>query len=156
DRVQAVTLSGRGWPVREHVAEVTTAALAADLGAHHPVAAVDELLDVPGRIALVEARPARPRVELRRRAVQGKSAEAAHVDAALLVVEQRPAEGRLGSLEEKHAALFGIEGLREIVDDLARETGDVVAGAGGGWHRITFPRAHREGKRIRRRATRSP
>ena len=46
--------------------EVRSAAPAADLGAHHPVAAVVDQLDGLGDLGLVEARPAAARLELRR------------------------------------------------------------------------------------------
>src|SRR5262245_16727728 len=64
-RVQAIAPARRPRAVVEHVAEVAVAAAAADLGADHAVALVDQLRDVIGIERLSEARPAGARLELR-------------------------------------------------------------------------------------------
>src|SRR4051794_28562690 len=62
--VDAVALTGRTRPVREHVAEVAAARGAGDLGAGHPVGRVDVGVDALEIHRLDEARPAGARVEL--------------------------------------------------------------------------------------------
>ena len=68
--VHAVAEAVRAGTVVEHVAEVTTAAPADDLGALHPELAVGLGLDRFGHQRLGEARPAGARLELRVRVEQ--------------------------------------------------------------------------------------
>src|SRR5207245_10584640 len=71
--VEAVAMTGRRWPVGEHVPEVTVAAPATDLDALHAVRAVAQEREVVGVERLVERRPAGARAGLGRDQDGGQS-----------------------------------------------------------------------------------
>ena len=106
DRVDAVALTGRVRSVVEHVAEVAAAAGAHDLGAHHAVARVGSQLDGLGGGRLVEAGPARARLEFRIGAEQLVPARRAAVDAVFLAVRVLAREWRLGPLPAQDLVLL--------------------------------------------------
>src|SRR5262249_9779109 len=108
--IHAKAQAGRFRPVLEHVAEVAAAARAQDLGAAHAVAAVLRVDDILGADGLEEARPAGARLELRAGGEERQGAAHAGVDAVALVVEEQPAERRLGALAARHLVLL----LREL------------------------------------------
>src|SRR5579859_3039178 len=101
--------------VRKNVSEVTAAACAHFLHPNHPVAGVAQALDVRLVIRAEETRPAGAGIELRVRAEERQSAEAACIDAVLLVIKKDTAKRSLGAVLEQHAALTGVQSG----DDLA-------------------------------------
>src|SRR5690242_8853062 len=130
-RVQAVALASRRRAVGKHVAEVAAAARADLLGAHHAVAGVADIADVRLVVRPEEARPARARIELAVGAEQRQSAEAAGIDAGLLVVEEHAAERRLGTVLEQHAMLVGAQPGGDRLALCVGGRGEVESGHGG-------------------------
>src|SRR5262249_45664866 len=112
--VDAVALPGRARPVREDVPEVAAAGRAGDLGADHPVAAVDVRVDALERHRLDEARPACARVELRLGAEELRAAARTAVDAGRLGVEILAGERPLGALLAQNVVLRGREPLAPL------------------------------------------
>src|SRR5437773_8255955 len=84
--VDAITLAGGTGAVVEDVPEMTAAAPARDLGAHHAVSAVFVQLDRLGNGRLGEARPAGAGLELGLRAEQRRAARSAPVHPVVLRV----------------------------------------------------------------------
>src|SRR5450631_630268 len=105
-RVDAVALTGRGRPVPENMAEMPTAAAAADLGAAHEQAAVRPQLDGLRDSRLVEARPAGTGFELGVRAEQLTPAARAAVGAVFIVMDVRTGERPLRAAPAQHAVLL--------------------------------------------------
>src|SRR2546425_13209153 len=105
-------MTGRRWPVGEHVPEVTVAAPATDLDALHAVRAVAQEREVVGVERLVERRPAGARLELGRRPEERQSAQPTAVHALRLVVQEAAAERRLGAVGEQDPAAPGGEAPR--------------------------------------------
>src|ERR1700712_4745475 len=96
--------------VVEDVAEMAAAAIAMHLGAHHPVALVDGILDRAGH-RIVEARPAGTALELLLRDEQRLRAAGADEGAVPLLEIERTASGRFGAVLAHHRVLFGREEL---------------------------------------------
>src|SRR5829696_9153238 len=107
--IHAVALAGGPRAVREHMAEVTTTALADDLLAHHAVRDVALDLDRVGDQRLGEARPAGARVELGRRVEQLGTTTGAAVHAVVVTVPVLPGEGALGARLSQHLVLLGVQ-----------------------------------------------
>src|SRR5258708_26168426 len=99
-------------PVGKHVPEVAVAAPAADLDALHAVRAITQRREVVGVERLVERRPARARLELRRRPEQRQPAQAAAVHTLVLVAQQAAAERRPRAASQAPPAPPGREGTR--------------------------------------------
>src|SRR2546428_13768302 len=90
-------MTGRRWPVGEHVPEVTVAAPATDLDALHAVRAVAHEREMVGVERLVERRPAGARLELGRRPEERQSAQPTAVHALRLVVQEAAPERPAGT-----------------------------------------------------------
>src|SRR6476620_1620369 len=122
--VDAVAQAGRRRAVVEHVAEMTAAAAAMNLVAHHAEGAVGvfqhRVLD-----RLVETRPARAAVELGCRIEERQVASGAGESAGAVLVVERAGEGTLGVLLAQHGILLG----REQLPPFLRGVGD-LEGAG--------------------------
>jgi len=97
-RIQAVPLTRRWRTIRKNVSEMTPAACAYFLHANHAVAGVAQALDVRIVIGAEETRPAGAGVELRVGAEERQSAEAARLDAVLLVNKKDTAEGSFSAV----------------------------------------------------------
>src|SRR5690606_13278351 len=124
-RVETVAQPRRRWAVSEDVPQVTVATPATDLGPHHPVRAIGQLLDVPFGDTAGEAGPPGPRVELVRRVEHRQTTELAHVGALPLVVQQVTAKSRLGALLQQYASLLVREGVGQSLPFFVAERREV-------------------------------
>src|SRR4051794_24077149 len=109
--------------VLEDVAEVAPAAPADDLRADHPVREVARVLHRLGHRGLREARPARPRVELRARHEQLGATARAAIDAVVMAIPVLARERPLGARLAEHLVLLGrqlLAPLRVGLLDLSR------------------------------------
>src|SRR2546423_2902319 len=104
--VDAVALAGGLGAVVEHVAQVRTARGAGRLDAVHEVAEVVVELHGVRRGRIPEARPSRPRLELRVGAEQLRPARPASVHALGVLVPVGARERGLGSLLPEHLVLL--------------------------------------------------
>src|SRR5215469_10485441 len=105
-RVEAMPLARRWRPIRKNVTQMAAAARTDFLDPDHPIARVANTSDMRLIIGFEEARPAGARVEFRTRPEQRQTAEAARVDAVLVVVEEHAAERRFRAMLEQHASLI--------------------------------------------------
>src|SRR5882724_8264688 len=105
-------MTGRRWPVGEHVPEVAVAAPATDLDALHAIRAVAQERQVIGVVRLVERRPAGAGLELGRRPKERQPAQPAPVHTLVFVVQKAAAERRLGAVVEEDPPLLGGEVAR--------------------------------------------
>src|SRR5438093_12967400 len=106
-RVHAVAQAGRRGAVVEDMAEMSAAARARHLVAHHAETAVDGGLHMGLRDRGPEARPAGSGFELGGGVEQLEPAARALVDASGMVVPVGACEGRLGALVAQDAVLLG-------------------------------------------------
>src|SRR5215470_14890488 len=90
DRVDAIALVCRRWPIGKDVALVAAAARTANLGAHHAVSGVAHECQVILGERGGEAGPARAALEFLSRRKKRQAAQLAAICTATLVVEQRP------------------------------------------------------------------
>jgi len=146
------------------MALVAVAAGAARLDAHHAVAGVAYGQDVSLVEGRKEARPARAAFELGLGAEERQAAEAAAVDAVLLVVQEAAAERGFGAVVQQDVGFF----TREIRFQLCALGGcgrsEIETGGGDGWrgHDLQSKVAAVEAKalhvrlRARRAARRGP
>src|SRR5882757_6667274 len=111
--VDAVALMRRRRAVGEAMAEMTAAAAAVHLGAHHAVAAVRRRFDRT-RLGIVEARPARPALEFALGDEQLLSASRAGECAGALLEVQRAASRRLGAVLAHDVKLLWREQLAPL------------------------------------------
>ena len=104
--VDAVALSGGGWTVPEHVAEMGVARRAQHFGAAHEEAAVVLEADVGALGAVAEARPSRPRIVLVPRIEQRGLAAHAAIEPIVLQVPVGSGESPFGTLAAGDAKLL--------------------------------------------------
>jgi hypothetical protein len=88
------------------MAKVSAASSAQNLGAMHPKTVINLSNDILFRHRLEETGPACSRIELRVRRKQRQAAAHTVVDPLSMVVEERPAKCRLGSLTTGNRVLF--------------------------------------------------
>src|SRR5438067_2992184 len=96
-RVDAIAQAGRVRAVREEVAQMSAAMAARDLGPPHPERIVFLRRDVALLDDVVEARPTRPRFELRPRIEERFVAHDAAIRSLAMVVPVRAGKRRLGA-----------------------------------------------------------
>ena len=109
DGVEAIPAASGFRTVVEDVTEVSVATGAKDFGAGHAVAAVGDLGYVITFDWLEETRPTGAGVEFGRGTEQRQTAANTRVDAGLVVVVERPAEGRLRAISTGDLVLLGSE-----------------------------------------------
>src|SRR6202049_2771598 len=109
-----MAFAGRRRPMRKHVTQVAPAARANFLNTDHSVARITNTPDMGFVIGLKETRPPRPRIELRARSEERQAAEAAGVNAVLVIVEEHATESRFRAMLEQHALLVLIKARGDL------------------------------------------
>jgi hypothetical protein len=143
--VDAVTQAARSRTIGEDVAEMGIAGGAANLRSPHEERAVRMLAHGGSGNRRREARPAGARIELGVGGKQGRAAAVAAVDAAALLVPERPGEGAFGAVLPGHVVLRGCQLGAPFalgLDDADRDFGGTHFG--GGIHGICLAVEPRE------------
>ncbi len=113
--------------ILEHMAKMARATLAADLDPPHAVAAILDMADMVSVEGLGEAGPARAGLELCARSEQRQPAEAAGIDAILLIVQKETAEGSFRAVLQQHPAFFRRQAFRQLRHLRRPQGGDLIA-----------------------------
>ena len=109
DRIDAVSLPGRPWPIVEYMAQMPTTPPAGNLGSSHSVAVVFVQIDVGPVHGLYEAWPPGARVELGVGPKEFGAAAGAPVRAVLFAMDVLPGERALRPFAAQYGILFGRE-----------------------------------------------
>src|ERR1039457_2301992 len=131
--VDAVAQAGGLGAVGEDMAEVASAAGTGDLGAHHAVAAVFDLLDVLPVQGIGEAGPAASGVELGIGGEELEAAGGAEIDAGGAGFGVLSGEWPLGTLLAQDAVLLGSERTAPLFVRLANLVHSPAAPLGFEW-----------------------